>query len=423
MKLIYIDSIMSFQMYNYGFRGLDRRVIFLALSRFIRATGRVSTFLFLPLILIEVYRLSFIISGLIIGSSALVMALVQYYSGRWTDRIGRRFFLIIIPIPAAVFYLLMFFSVFDKVSVVYLLASWYGTIITNSLQYPAIEASVADITKTSQRLSGFTLIRIMANMGAAIGPLIGGFISYYNFAYIFLVASVLTVVEIFILYYNVKETYFPPMKMIEKVKINIFKTDHFFFLFTIIGILLGFALRQDGPTLTVYAFDLKNLPIIDIGYIYSINGLMVIALQMPILRIMSNHSNAVFWRGIGSLFYAAGFGLLGFRNSFAFILVAMFIFTIGEDFMAPTTQTIITTLAPADKKGTYIGSYNLITSSGRFFGTFIGLYLLYVFRYIAGTFWFYIAVATIVISFLYIMMGNSFVRRISVSETDVLGKA
>ncbi len=410
-------------MYSYGFRGLDRRVVFLALSRFIRSTGRVSTFIFLPLILIEMYGLSFILSGLILGSSAIVMAFVQYYSGKWTDRIGRRFFLIVIPIPAAVFYLIMFFSVYDKISVVYLLAAWYGTIIMNSLQYPAIEASIADITKTSERLSGFTLVRIMANMGAAIGPLIGGFISYYNFAYIFLIASLLTVVEVFVLFYNVRETYFPAMKTPEKVQINIFRADRFFFLFTLVGIVLGFALRQDGPTLTVYAFDLKNLPIIDIGYIYSVNGLMVIALQMPILRIMSSHGNPVFWRGIGTLFYAAGFGLLGFMNSFTFILLAMLIFTVGEDFMAPTTQTIITTLAPVDKKGTYIGSYNLLTSSGRFFGTFIGLYLLYIFRYISGTFWIYIAAITVVISFLYIIMGNSFVRRISVNKSESLGKA
>ncbi len=410
-------------MYSYGFRGLDRRVVFLALSRFIRATGRVSTFIFLPLILIDMYGLSFILSGLILGSSAIVMAFVQYYSGKWTDRIGRRFFLIVIPVPAAVFYLIMFFSVYDKISVIYLLAAWYGTIIVNSLQYPAIEASIADITKTSERLSGFTLVRIMANMGAAIGPLIGGFISYYNFAYIFLIASLLTVVEVFVLFYNVRETYFPPMKTPEKVQINIFRADRFFFLFTLVGIVLGFALRQDGPTLTVYAFDLKNLPIIDIGYIYSVNGLMVIALQMPILRIMSSHGNPVFWRGIGTLFYAAGFSVLGFMNSFAFILLAMFIFTIGEDFMAPTTQTIITTLAPVDKKGTYIGSYNLLTSSGRFFGTFIGLYLLYIFRYISGTFWIYIAVITVVISFLYVIMGNSFVRRISINKSESLGKA
>lgn len=397
--------------YSYGFSGLDRRVLYLGISRFIRASGRVSAFIFLPLIFISVYHISFLITGLILGSSAIVMAIVQYYSGKWTDRIGRRAFLIIIPIPASILYFLMFVAVFFHLSFIYLVMPWYGTIILNSLQYPAIEAAVADITSLNQRLSGYTLIRILANLGAAVGPLIGGILSSISFSYIFILASVLTVGELLILYFNVKETYAISSFRKEEIKLRIFKTDRFFFLFTIVGVVLGFTLRQNGPTMTVYAFDLKSLPLIDIGVIYSVNGLAVIALQMPILRLMSSRMNAVFWRGIGTVFYAAGFVVLAFNGTFEYFLIAMLIFTIGEDFMAPTTQTIITTLAPPEKKGTYIGSYNLLTSFGRFFGTIFGLYFLYLLRASTLTFWVSIAAATLMTALAYIFMGNSFLRR------------
>ncbi|WP_297215376.1 MFS transporter [Thermoplasma sp.] len=408
--------------YSYGFRSLDRRVLYLGLSRFIRASGRVSAFIFLPLIFISIYHISFLLTGLILGSSAVIMAIVQYYAGKWTDRIGRRSFLIIIPIPASIFYFLMFIAVFYHLQFIYLIIPWYGTIILNSLQYPAIEAAVADITSVSERLSGYTLIRILANLGAAIGPLIGGILSSINFSYIFILASLLTIAELFMLYFNVKETYTIRNVNKEEIKFKIFKSDRFFFLFTIVGVVLGFTLRQNGPTLTVYAFDLKALPLIDIGLIYSVNGLAVIALQMPILRLMSSRMNAVFWRGIGTIYYAAGFMVLAFNGAFAYFLIAMLIFTIGEDFMAPTTQTIITTLAPADKKGTYIGSYNLLTSFGRFFGTIFGLYFLYLLRGSTVTFWTMIAAATLATAMAYVFMGNSFVRRVSRSS-GVLNKA
>ncbi|BAB59631.1 multidrug resistance protein [Thermoplasma volcanium GSS1] len=408
--------------YIYGFRTLDRRVFYLALSRLIRASGRVSSFIFLPLIFIEIYSISFLITGLILGSSAIAMAFVQYYSGRWTDRIGRRFFLIVIPIPAAVFYFLMFTTVYLHMSVILLIIFWYGTIITNSLQYPAIEASVADVTSTSERLSGYTLIRIMANLGAAVGPLAGGFLAGINFSYIFLLASIFTVIELFILYYNVRETFLPARAIAEKIKLKIFKTDRFFFLFTLVGVFLGFTLRQNGPTLTVYAFDLKNLPLMDIGYLYSLNGIVVIALQMPILRLMSSRSNPVFWRGIGTIYYSIGFVILGIAPTFLYILLAMFIFTVGEDFMSPTTQTIITTLAPAEKKGSYIGSYNLLTSFGRFFGTIFGLYFLFIYQKTTFTFWIIIATSTGVIGLLYIFMSESFIKRTSKIAT-LPGKA
>ncbi|KAA8922971.1 MFS transporter [Thermoplasma sp.] len=399
--------------YSYGFKSLDRRVLYLGISRFIRASGRVSAFIFLPLIFISIYHISFLLTGLILGSSAIVMAIVQYYSGRWTDRIGRRAFLIIIPIPASIFYFFMFVAVFYHLSFIYLILPWYGTIILNSLQYPAIEAAVADITSLSERLSGYTLIRILANLGAAIGPLIGGLLSSINFSYIFILASILTIAELLILYFNVKETYVTGSIRKEQIKLRIFKSDKFFFLFTIVGVILGFTLRQNGPTMTVYAFDLKALPLIDIGLIYSVNGIAVIALQMPILRLMSSRMNAVFWRGIGTIYYAAGFMVLALNGTFTYFLIAMLIFTVGEDFMAPTTQTIITTLAPPEKKGTYIGSYNLLTSFGRFFGTIFGLYFLYLLRTSTLTFWSSIAAATIVTAIAYIFMGNSFVRRVS----------
>lgn len=183
-------------------------------------------------------------------------------------------------------------------------------------------------------------------MGAAIGPLLGAILAYFNYSYIFLVASLSTIVEGLILYIYFKETYFPEKYENPEFSYKILIDDKFFVIFIIIGVLLGFALRQNGPALTLYAFDLNNLPIIDIGYIYSLNGLVVIALQMPILRLMSKYGSPIFWRGISSLFYAIGFALLAFSTDLVSILCVMGIFTIGEDFMAPTTQTVITTIAP-----------------------------------------------------------------------------
>lgn len=82
---------------------IDRRIWFLAFTRFIRALGRVSSFIFLPIILLEFYHLSFILIGVIQGFATLMMSMVQYNAGKWTDKVGRRLFLIVIPIPAAFF--------------------------------------------------------------------------------------------------------------------------------------------------------------------------------------------------------------------------------------------------------------------------------------------------------------------------------
>ncbi len=392
------------------------------MTRFIRAFGRGSTFIFLPLIFIIVYHISFIITGLFLGSATLLMAFVQYYSGILTDRIGRRTILVYSQIPAVVFYLLIYYTVANPYYFVLLLGSWYGTIIINSIQYPAVQASVADITSVRDRLSGYTIMRIMANLGIAIGPLLGAYLAYFGLQYIFLVSSAVTVVEIFMLYFLMRETYVPS-DHIQVMKGELSRTymkDRFFVVFIIIGVLLQIFMRQRGSTFTVYTIVLQNLPYMYLGYIWALNGILVVTLQFPLLRLMTKVGNPMMWRGIGTLFYAISFLVL--TDSTAFLILALFmtISTFGEDLLSPTTQSIITTLAPDNMRGSYVGVYNLYSSFGGFAGAIIGLYLLFVLQSVSSTYWFYIAIGTVVVAVMYMFISGMFSRRMKEMEETVI---
>ncbi len=392
------------------------------MTRFIRAFGRGSTFIFLPLIFIIVYHISFIITGLFLGSATLLMAFVQYYSGILTDRIGRRTILVYSQIPAVVFYLLIYYTVANPYYFVLLLGSWYGTIIINSIQYPAVQASVADITSVRDRLSGYTIMRIMANLGIAIGPLLGAYLAYFGLQYIFLVSSTVTVVEIFMLYFLMRETYVPS-DHIQVMKGELSRTymkDRFFVVFIIIGVLLQIFMRQRGSTFTVYTIVLRNLPYMYLGYIWALNGILVVTLQFPLLRLMTKVGNPMMWRGVGTLFYATSFLVL--TDSTAFLILALFmtISTFGEDLLSPTTQSIITTLAPDNMRGSYVGVYNLYSSFGGFAGAIIGLYLLFVLQSVSSTYWFYIAIGTVVVAVMYMFISGMFSRRMKEMEETVI---
>ncbi len=395
---------------------MDKRVFYLGLTRLIRASGRVSSFIFLPLIFVFIYHISFLETGIVLGIAILLMSIVQYYSGILTDRIGRRVFLILIPIPAGLLYISMYFTVLYKMPVILLILLFYSTIIINALQYPAIQASIADVTSLSQRLSGYTEIRVMANAGAAIGPILGAILSVYGFQYIFLMAGIATFIEIIILYFNVKETYFPSkIEYLTKNDIKAAYNDRFFILFIVIGIIMAFVLRQRGASLTLYAFDFEGLPILYLAYIYSLNGILVVLLQYPIFKIMNKETRPVFFRSIGMLFYFLGFIVLMFSKNIDYFLLSMGIMTIGEDFVAPTTQTIITSIAPANMKGTYIGIYNLFISFGSFSGSIVGLYMLSYYESSTSTFWLLIAISSFIVSFLYLSINNLFLRRMNIT--------
>ncbi len=399
--------------YSYNIRHLDRGVWILGATRFIRAFGRGSTFIFVPLIFIITYGISFIDTGLFLGSATLLMAVIQYFAGILTDKIGRRTILVYSQIPAIFFYLLIYYSIAVPHYFLILLASWYGTIIINSIQYPAVQAAVADVTSVHDRLSGYTVMRIMANLGIAVGPLLGAFLATYGLQYIFLVSSAVTVVEIFMLYYLMKETYNPKDHVILKrgELTKSYSKDRFFIIFIIIGIILGFFMRQRGSTFTVYTIYIQHLPYLYLGYVWALNGFLVVVLQFPLLRVMTKYGNPMLWRGVGSLFYAIGFLFLIYTPTLAILFAFMTISTFGEDLVSPTTQSIITTIAPDNMRGSYIGVYNLYTSIGGFAGAVFGLYLLFVLENVSSTYWVYIAIGSVVVGGMYVSISRLFSKR------------
>ncbi len=401
--------------YAFKIRGLDMRIWILSATRFIRAFGRGSSFIFVPLVFIVVYHIGFVITGLFLGTATLIMAFIQYYSGILTDRIGRRSILVYSQIPAVAFYLLIFYSIASPHYFTLLLLSWYGTIVINSIQYPAVQAAVADVTSVSDRMSGYTIMRIMANLGIAIGPLMGAYLAYRGLQYIFLVSAVVTVVEIIMLYYLFRETYVPADHVsLKKGDLGrAYKNDRFFIYFIVIGIALGIFMRQRGSTFTVYTIVVEHLPYLYLGIVWALNGALVVALQFPFLRLMTRSGNPMMWRGIGTVFYAISFLILTSTPVFFILVAFMAVATVGEDMLSPTTQSIITTLAPENMRGSYIGVYNLYTSFGGFAGAIIGLYLLFILQKVASAYWLYIALGTTVVAVLYVMLGRMFSRRIS----------
>ncbi len=405
--------------YRYNFKNLDPRLKILSVVRFVRAFGRGSTFVFLPLVFISVYNLSFIITGLLLGFATLLMAGIQFLAGRWTDRVGRRSILVYSQIPGVISYLAVYYSVAVPHFLYLAIGAWYSTIVINAVQYPAVQAAVADITSVSDRLSGFTLIRVMANLGIAVGPLVGAYLAGYGLQYIFLIASAATAAEVVMLYLFMGETYTPTGMLEKKPRIlrDTVKNDRFFLLFIMIGILLAFFSRQRGTSLTVYTVVLSNLPFMDLGAIWALNGILVVILQLPLLRIMTANGNSMMWRGVGVLFYAASFVVLSAVPTLGILLLSMTISTVGEDFVSPTTQAIVTTIAPAYLKGSYIGVYNLIIASGSFAGSLVGLWLLYVFRNFSSTYWDYIAIGSLVVAFMYVAISKPFSRRMSEVDT------
>ncbi len=411
---------------RYNIRNLDRSIRYIGVTRFIRAMGRSSTFIFLPLVLIQTYSLSFLETGLIQGTATLIMAFVQLYSGRLSDRIGRRLLMVYSPIPNIFLFLLIFFSIYSHLGILILVGSWYATVVVTAMQFPALQAAVADLSKPEDRMSAFTLVRIMVNIGTAIGPLLGGVLATFGFEYIFLVASIATVFEVSLMYLTVPESYYVPRKadMIRtpRIRYRNVLSNRFFLVFIVVSIIFQFFIRQSSVSLTVYAVVLNNLSLIKLGLVYAVNGSMVVLLQFRMLRMMTSRWSAIIWRSIGTLVWAGSFFILAFSASFAAIIFFMIISTLGENFTTPTTNTIVTKIAPPSQRGTYVGAFGFFSRFGSFLGSALGLFMLSMFQNVTSGFWIIVVVGTILVAVAYRKLDHGYNREIAYQAGIIAGK-
>ena len=390
---------------------MDKKVLSISIARFIRVSGRSAIFIFLPIIFVLHYGMSLFETGAITATATAVMATVQYFSGPLSDIYGRKFFMEVIPFITAVPYVFLFWTVGYSNNVIYMILAWMSTMFLASLQFPALQAAVADLTSSGQRLAGYTQVRVFANIGAAVGPMVGAFTGIYGFQWIFLIAGGTSIIEGIMLHYAVGETM--EKKVREKVnpkKSSPFWKSEFIIIFTLSSLLFNFVTRQTGAAFTLYIFNIRSVNLIQLGFVYSLNGLLVVLLQIPVYRMMNRSGNIMQWRAIGTAIYGISFSLLALYSGILFFIFVMGLITIGEDFSSPTTQTILMDVAPESMRGNYTGKFAFLTSFGSVAGSFAGLWLLQAFYTHADIFWIIIGTAGIIASIWTLLMVDSYMK-------------
>jgi MFS family permease len=122
------------------------------------------------------------------------------------------------------------------------------------------------------------------------------------------------------------------------------------------SVLMVLVYMQMNTTLAVYLRDTHGVSVRYFGYILSLNAGMVVLFQFPIARWISKYRPLIVM-AVGTGLYAVGFGMYGLVSTYGLFLLAMVIITIGEMFVAPVGQAIVTQLAPEDMRGRYMAVF------------------------------------------------------------------
>lgn len=326
--------------------------------------GRMATSMsipFLSIYLIKFLHASPAEAGAVVAISSLIGVFASFYGGYISDVIGRKAVLFI-----SVFgWVLVFFgfAAADRIWVFFIMNALNG--LCRAMFEPTSRALLADITSRENKLLVFNLRYAAINIGVVIGPLLGMWLGTTQSGLGFLIAGVVYLcygVLLVVQFFAHREIggAMPSgndrLTLSEAFRVTGKDRTFMYVLIGMIFCVLGYG--HFDSTLAQY---MEMSPYVTdgakwFGYMLSLNAVVVLIVQFPIVRFASRFSPALPLI-VGNLLIAISMLVFGsFHQIWAFML-GVVIFTVGEVLMFTMTDVLVDRIAKPDLRGTYFGMF------------------------------------------------------------------
>lgn len=228
------------------------------------------------------------------------------------------------------------------------------------------DAMVADMIEPECRPAAYALLRVVANLGIAVGPMIGGFLSTVSYLYAFGGGAAANFIFLLLVLLAVRETL--PQRPLERAAADDggygpVLRDLPFLAFCAIYVVATMPSSIMMTLLAVYAKENFGVPESQYGFIMATNALMVVLFQYAVTRRSEGYPPLRVLT-LGALLYAAGVGSVALGRSFPAFVLSMAILTAGELLLVPTATALAANLAPAEMRGRYMGLFGMTWGIG-----------------------------------------------------------
>ena len=350
----------------------DRRFWTLLLIQLIVAVGFGAAMPFVSLYLHTQLDVPMTVVGIIMLVSALVASGGRIVGGEIADRVGRRPLLLVGMSSRVIVFALMAVAIYFRWSVwtvgsIFLLIRLVGAAVR-----PGLTAMVADIVPSENRVEAYALFRIGSNAGWAIGPAIGGFLVSVSYASLFVLTTCASLIGAILVFLLIRES----IQTAETERFALRRVldvgrDLRFLVFCGWSVLLFIVMGQFASTLAVFSTQTIGISEAQLGWLFTINGIVVVLFQWPAARLAGKVG--IRWGLVlGCLGYALGYFTVGLVPGFGFLIGSMVIITLGEVTFSPTSMAAVANMAPAMRVGRYMGFFGLTEALGWSLGPFIG---------------------------------------------------
>ena len=318
--------------------------------------------------------------GIIMGIGTGILYFLPSVTGAISDRFGyKRVLFISCCIYASAFLLMPMAHSFAGVFAVYLYLA-----IGGALFKPIVSATIAKITNEGNASIGFGIYYMVVNVGAFIGPLVSLFFKDLGNGIFYISAIIISLNFALLIFYKEPKggqkaskdaSLWHSTKAILKNLSMVLKDRQFLIFLLIISAFwasynqlyytLPVFIYQWVDTSALFNFFAQHIPfvneyyspepgVMDAEFITNIDALYIIIFQVVVSSIVMKLKPLRAMTS-GVIISTIGMALTLSTQNVIYIILALFIFGVGEMSCSPKITEYISRIAPADKKALYIG--------------------------------------------------------------------
>jgi MFS family permease len=400
-----------------AYAGLDRRIWTLAAVRGANTMGLSLVLSFMGLYLVTQRGVSGLHYGLIYFTANICQALTSTYAGQLSDRIGRRRLMVSTLLARALVIASLGALVLARASVPVLAAV---IIVSASLRggfEPIASAVVADVATPADRVAAFGLQRMGINLGWAVGPALGGFLaSIIDYGDVFFCA----VIPLFISAMVMARLEEPPAAATapsaeNRISLRAALAEAAargeLMLLLVCALVFSTVHIQLFATMSLYAKSELGLVEKQIGLLYTINGVLVILLQVPAVAII-RRLGAERALVTGCVIYSGAFLLIGAAGGAQLLAFAVVVATSGEVVLTPAQESTVAELSDPARLGRAFGLYGTMQMIGVAFAPLVGGIIYDHLRHAPMAMWGTLAALSLILALGYARFGSLNRRRL-----------
>lgn len=310
-------------------------------------------------------------AGTVLMCYGLAAFMTAPFSGRLSDRIGP---LRVMQISLLMSGAMLFFYPMVQGYVILLIATFVWATISEAFR-PASLAIITDSVRPEQRKAAFALNRLAINLGMSVGPALGGFLFQSSYEWLFLVDGATSVIAGLVLVFAPLSASRVHHDAQAKTRTGIALRDTklLYFLPAILPVMIIFF--QHESAMPLYMVRDLGLSASVYGMMFTLNTVIIILLEVP-LNIATAHVSHRVMLALGAFLTGAGFGAMQFADSSLWIAATVVVWTFGEMVLLPGAATYMSEIAPPERRGEYMGLFQMTFSLAFAMSAWVGPMLL-----------------------------------------------